>query len=67
MLKLQIFLSLGRWLGEPDILGSQAEDPLHHPQLMRMTSRELADLPLSRPERQVDIPDGNEPALTRCA
>jgi len=67
MLRFQIFLNLRRWLGEPDILGSQAHEPLHHPQLMRMTSREVADLPLSRPEPQVDIPDGNEPALTQCA
>lgn len=40
------------------------EDPLRHPDVQRMSLRELADLPLGA---EIVIPPQERPALAKCA
>ncbi|MET3584101.1 hypothetical protein ABID21_000193 [Pseudorhizobium tarimense] len=66
MLPLQIILKLFYWLASPDQPPFDTDDPFRHPHIARMSARQLADLPMSRPERKPnDAKD--KPPLKRCA
>jgi hypothetical protein len=67
MVLLQTILNGLAWLGSPDDCPWQ-EDMLRHPEVARMTARELADLPFPRPLGALPA-SGNRTgaALKRCA
>jgi len=65
MQPLQIFSTALHWLRAPDGPCLLRDDPLGHPQVAAMTARQLADLPLPRPERKAAAED--TPELARCA
>ena len=68
MFPLQTIFTATEWMRSPDIPGQVAGDVLFHPELVRMTPRQLADLPFPRgPQDGPGGIGGDGIDLKRCA
>jgi hypothetical protein len=65
MQPLQIFFNAIQWLRAPDGPSLCQDDPLADPLIAAMTERQLADLPLPRPDFPAAVE--GEMELARCA
>ncbi|MBX4897126.1 hypothetical protein [Rhizobium bangladeshense] len=61
---LKFFLKPARAMGRVDIVPSWKDDPLRHPEVERMSLRDIADLPL---RVETDFYAEAEPRLAKCA
>lgn len=63
---LKFFLRPALPVGTAEIGDAPAwkDDPLRHPEVQRMSMREIADLPLGMP---AGFPKGAKPPLAKCA
>ncbi|TAX37288.1 hypothetical protein [Rhizobium leguminosarum] len=61
---LKFFLRPVLSVGSAEIIPSWKDDPLRHPEVERMSMREIADLPLGMP---AGFPKGAKPTLAKCA
>ena len=61
---LKFFLRPALPVESTEIIPSWKDDPLRHPEVERMSMREIADLPLGMP---AGFPKEAKPALAKCA
>ncbi len=61
---LKFFLRPALAVGRADIVPAWKDDPLRHPEVERMSMREIADLPLGI---QAGLPKEAKPPLAKCA
>ncbi|MGO7588078.1 hypothetical protein [Rhizobium leguminosarum] len=61
---LKFFLRPALPVGSTEIIPSWKDDPLRHPEVERMSMREIADLPLGMP---AGFPTEAKPPLAKCA
>ncbi|RWY84493.1 hypothetical protein EHI44_17600 [Rhizobium leguminosarum] len=61
---LKFFLRPAVPVGSAEIISSWKDDPLRHPEVERMSLREIADLPLGMP---AGFPKEAKPPQAKCA
>ncbi|NEJ25344.1 hypothetical protein GR247_35370 [Rhizobium leguminosarum] len=61
---LKFFLRPAPQVGSAEIIPTWKDDPLRHPEVERMSMREIADLPLGMP---AGFPKEAKPPLAKCA